>query len=174
MAATNLFSVDRSTRLLPVLLDRLIDHNPLSKSEAVLEKTMTKSNFRESVLRDITWLLNTTNAEAETDFSAASDARRSVLNYGVAALSGKQLVDDDLARVQAAIEATIRNFEPRILPDTLKVRVTSADPTHTTSNQLLMEIEGQLWSEPYPIELLLRSHIDLESGQVVLEDARTL
>ena len=34
-------------------------------------------------------------------------------------------------------------------------------------NVLSFEIRGQLWSLPYPLELLLRSNIDLESGQVV-------
>ena len=38
------------------------------------------------------------------------------------------------------------------------------------SNQMTMEIRGQLWSEPYPIDLLLRSRVDLESGQILPED----
>jgi len=31
-------------------------------------------------------------------------------------------------------------------------------------------IRGELWSIPYPLEILLRSDIDLETGQVVLHD----
>ncbi len=170
MSRLNALPGDRSSRLLPVLLDRLVDHKPTERSEAMLERTMTKAAFRQCVLRDLTWLLNTTNAEAETDFSAAGEVRRSVLNYGIEALSGKQLVADDLEHVQETVANAIRMFEPRILPQTLQVRVVPSDLGHATCNQLSMEIKGQLWAEPYPIELLLRSHIDLESGQIVLQD----
>ena len=37
-------------------------------------------------------------------------------------------------------------------------------------NVLAVVIRGQLWSIPYPLEMLLRSDIDLETGQVVLHD----
>lgn len=170
MSRANALPADRSVRLLPTLLDRLVDHKPAERSEAILERTMTKAAFRQCVLRDLSWLLNTTNAEAETDLSAADAVRRSVLNYGIEALSGKQLVADDLENVQEAVANAIRVFEPRILPKTLQVRVVPSDDGHMTCNQLSMEIKGQLWAEPYPIELLLRSHIDLESGQIVLQD----
>ncbi len=170
MSRANALPSDRSARLLPTLLDRLVDHKPTERGEAMLERTMTKAVFRQCVLRDLSWLLNTTNAEAETDLSAAHEVRRSVLNYGIEALSGKQLVADDLKHVQDAVAEAIRMFEPRILPKTLQVRVLPSELGHATCNQLSMEIKGQLWAEPYPIELLLRSHIDLESGQIVLQD----
>jgi type VI secretion system protein ImpF len=72
--------------------------------------------------------------------------------------------------VQAAIKRAIRTFEPRVLPDTLQVKILPAEDGYRTHNQLTMEIRGQLWSEPYPIDLLLRSRVDLESGQILLED----
>jgi type VI secretion system protein ImpF len=160
----------RSTLLLPVLLDRLTDLHPDNRNEAMQERTMTKASYRQSVLRDISWLLNTTNAESETDLTGADGVRTSVVNFGVLALSGRHLVDDDLDAVQAAIKRAIRTFEPRVLPDTLQVKILPAEDGYRTHNQLTMEIRGQLWSEPYPIDLLLRSRVDLESGQILLED----
>ena len=170
MSKSNPLQGARSTRLLPVLLDRLTDLHPENRNETVHERVMTKAVFRQCVLRDISWLLNTTNAESETSMAGIDAVRRSVVNFGVLALSGRQLVDDDLTEVQTAITNAIKMFEPRVLPETLAVRILPSENGYHTHNQLTMEIRGQLWSEPYPIDLLLRSRVDLESGQIVLED----
>jgi type VI secretion system protein ImpF len=37
-------------------------------------------------------------------------------------------------------------------------------------NLIMFEIRGQIWSVPYPIEMLLKSSIDLETGAVTLQD----
>jgi type VI secretion system protein ImpF len=170
MSSSNPLQGARSTRLLPVLLDRLTDHHPDNRNEAPGERMMTKTAFRQSVLRDISFLLNTTNAEAETDLTGAEHVRRSVINFGVPALSGRHLIDDDLDAVRDAMKDAIRTFEPRVLPESLVLKSLPSEDGYRTHNQLTMEIRGQLWSEPYPIDLLLRSRVDLESGQILLED----
>ena len=37
-------------------------------------------------------------------------------------------------------------------------------------NMLGFEVRAKLWAMPYPLELLLRSNLDLESGLVVLQE----
>ncbi|MES2821613.1 MAG: type VI secretion system baseplate subunit TssE [Pseudomonadota bacterium] len=160
----------RSNRLMPALLDRLTDHKPLERNETAQQRMVSKRDYRQSVLRDLSWLLNTINAESTSDFSVAEHARRSVTNFGILALSGRQMANDDWADVEAAIRLAITTFEPRILPQTLRIRMLPMETQYATRNQLSMEIKGQLWSEPYPIDLLLSSHIDMETGQIVLED----
>jgi len=161
----------REDRLIPALLDRLTDHHPQDKSEASSLRMMDKSAYRASVLRDITWLLNTINSESHIDFSGKPYAQVSVLNFGVLALSGQQLIDDDRAMIKQAVTKALLAYEPRILPDSLAVKVLPMDDGYAAKNQLALEIKGQLWSEPYPLEFLLRTHIDLENGQVQLSDA---
>ena len=82
-------------RLWPVLLDRLTDDAPQQISEGPDGATMSRSRFRESVLRDLRWLLNTTDAESEIEFTGYEDARQSVLNYGLNVLSGRRASDLD-------------------------------------------------------------------------------
>jgi len=36
---------------------------------------------------------------------------------------------------------------------------------------LTFEIEGELWAQPLPLQLYLKTEIDLESGQVKIEEA---
>ena len=155
-------------RLQPALLDRLTDEDPSKRTEASDAVAMTRTRLRRAVLRDIAWILNTTNMESDTAFEAFPDARRSVINYGVRALSGHRVMDMDWQELELAIKDAIVAFEPRVLPETLDVRVITSETSVDHHNLLSFEIRGQLWSLPYPMELLLRSNMDLESGQVVL------
>jgi type VI secretion system protein ImpF len=157
-------------RLLPALLDRLTDLEPEKSSESVEARAMSKAQFRRSVLRDLSWLMNATNAENELDFSGFPESRLSVINYGLPSLSGKRLSELDWTALELQIRDAIATFEPRILPETLEVKAIMSPKALDHHNLVAFEIRGQLWSEPYPIELLLRSRIDLESGQVVVQD----
>lgn len=159
-----------SDRLLPTLLERLTDHAPQRHNEPPQERLISKAAYRESVLRDLTWLLNTTNAESHTDFNGADHARRSVINFGIQAMSGRQLADDDWKDVERNLRRAIATFEPRILPASLRIRVLPELQQHTSHNRVSLEIKGQLWCEPYPLELLVHTHVDLECGQVALEN----
>ena len=76
----------------------------------------------------------------------------------------------DWKDIQAALRTAILTFEPRILPDTLMVDVLPSFDTLNHHNTLQFEIRCHFWSLPYPLELLLKSSLDLESGQVVLSD----
>ncbi|MBD9415849.1 type VI secretion system baseplate subunit TssE [Pseudomonas sp. PDM16] len=161
---------EHSNRLMPSLLDRLTDHAPQRGSEAPHERLTSSSYLRESVLRDLSWLLNTVNAESTTSFEGSPLAQMSVVNFGIPALSGRQLAAADWKDVETTLHTAITTFEPRILPDSLEVRVLPAAQGLASRNRLSLEIRGQLRSQPYPLELLLRSSIDLECGLVSLEN----
>jgi type VI secretion system protein ImpF len=157
-------------RLLPALLDRLTDLEPQKYTESADMRAMSKPQFRRSVLRDLAWLMNTTHAASEIDFEGFDAARQSVINYGLPSLSGKRLSELDWPLLETGLRDAIATFEPRILPDTLEVKAVRSANSLDHHNLVAFEIRGLLWSEPYPIELLLRSQIDLESGQVTVSD----
>jgi len=159
-----------SDRLWPVLLDRLTDLAPDRRKEGVQERVLSRKAYRDGVLRDLQWLLNSTNLEASIDFTQWPDAGRSVLNFGLPSLAGRLSSNVDKPQLEAAIRRGIVEFEPRILPHSIEVEVASAQNNLDLHNVLSVTIRGQLWSLPYPLEILLRSDIDLETGQVVLHD----
>ena len=162
--------IARSNRLTPSLLDRLTDQQPQQKHDPVTSVGVGKREYRASVLRDISWLLNTTNSDTAIDFTNLTQVKKSVLNFGVIALSGQYLVDDDRTLIAQSISQTLLSYEPRILPTSLQVKALPMNDCCAARNQLSLEIKGQLWAAPYPIEFLLRSHIDLEIGLVQLTD----
>jgi type VI secretion system protein ImpF len=157
-------------RLQPALLDRLTDDHPDRQTEPREHRVMSRTRLRQAVLRDLAWLFNATRLEAGTDLSTAPHVRRSVINYGLPALSGRAASSLDVTNLERAIRQAIIDFEPRILPTTLQVRalVQSSDLDH--HNVIGVEIQGQLWAQPVPLELLVRTEIDLETGKVDITD----
>ncbi|HUO81022.1 MAG TPA: type VI secretion system baseplate subunit TssE [Steroidobacteraceae bacterium] len=157
-------------RLQPALLDRLTDEEPSERSEPRERRVMSRSRVRQAVLRDLAWLFNTTRPGEEIDFDEAPEARRSVLNYGLPALSGTSASMLEPADLEKRIREAIKDFEPRILPETLRVRAVVDADALDHHNVVGIEIHGQLWAQPVPLELLVRTEIDLETGKVEIAD----
>ncbi len=157
-------------RLQPALLDRLTDEEPERKLEPREQRSLSKARLRQAVLRDLAWLFNTVKLESSVDLSSAPYVRRSVVNFGLAALSGKTASTLDAVVLTNAIKQAILDFEPRIVPGTLEVR-TVIDPGQLDHHNVVgVEIQGHLWAQPIPLELLVRTEIDIETGRVEIAD----
>ena len=157
-------------RLQPALLDRLTDEAPTQLADPDALRVMSKSQLRRAVLRDLDWLFNATQPHPQWNDSHP-DLAASVLNFGLPPLSGQQLSRLDISQLKRTIERAILRFEPRILKDTLSVRAIEASSVLDTHNMVEFEIRGHLWAQPVPLEILLRTQLDLEAGQVRILDA---
>jgi type VI secretion system protein ImpF len=157
-------------RLQPALLDRLTDDAPLQKRPELDDRrVMSKTQLREAVLRDLRWLLNAVqplSREADRHPRLAG----SVLNFGLPPLSGQLASRIDVGHLLKELRAAILRYEPRILPETLVVRAVEADSVMATHNVIEFQISGHLWAQPLPLEILLRTQLDLEAGQVEVRD----
>ena len=157
-------------RLQPALLDRLTDDEPDKKQEAPEARVLSKTRMRQSVLRDLAWLFNATRLEAVIDLSALPAVRRSVVNYGLPSLSGRTASSLDLSDLARAVREAILLFEPRILPGTLQIRTLLDAGELDHHNVIGVEIHGELWAQPVPLEFLIRTEFDLETGKVQVAD----
>lgn len=151
-------------RLQPSLLDRLIDDEPGNLRESADKRVLSLQQLKASVLRDLTWLLNTTSL-LDAEATARMQAGTSVLNYGLPALAGNSASNIDPTALARIIHQAIVTYEPRILAHTLRVRAQAA-PGEMNANALSFEIEGDLWAQPAALPLLLQTDLDLESGHV--------
>ena len=157
-------------RLQPALLDRLTDDNPESKVETADARVINRNRLRDMVLRDLAWLFNATAPGEGFDWEPVPDARRSVLNYGLPALSGLSTSGLDLMQLQSQVRQAIVEHEPRILADSLVVEVITSNAQLDHHNLVGFRISGQLWAQPVPLELLLHTDIDLETGRVAVRE----
>ena len=156
--------------LLPTLLDRLTDHAPQRDKDTVTEVVISRKQLRQIILRDLSWLLNATNADSDPWLGDFLQAKRSALNYGLPAFSGKRASDVKLSDLEEEIRQAIVLFEPRVMEATVSVRGIISSNNEAAHNMVIFEIRGQIWAHPYPIEMLLKSSIDLETGSVSLLD----
>jgi type VI secretion system protein ImpF len=157
-------------RLQPALLDRLTDDEPDKRVEPREARVLSKRKLRESVLRDLAWLFNATRLEAVTPLAKAPYVRKSVLNFGLPALSGNTASSLDVTDLQRAVRDAILTYEPRILADTLEVRTLMEAGDLDHHNVIGVEIHAMLWAQPIPLEFLVRTDFDLETGKVQITD----
>ena len=156
-------------RLQPALIDRLTDESPTERAEAEDHRVMSKTQLRRAVLRDLGWLLNSVQPLSELEGSLPSLAK-SVLNFGLPPISGQLASKIDISMLERSISQAILRYEPRILPETLKVLALESSSVLDTHNTIEFEIRGHLWAQPVPLEILLRTKLDLEAGQVEVRD----
>jgi type VI secretion system protein ImpF len=166
-------------RLQPSLLDRLTDHLPLVSDETVEARVLSRQQLRAAVLRDLSWLFNATRPQPEAAskrteemelWARHPDACRSVLNFGMPAFAGSTKSSLNKAVMEAAVKQAITTFEPRIDASTLVVTIQIEHRNH--HNTLQLTINGKLWAQPVPLELLLAADVDLETGAASMRDVR--
>ncbi|HKA43797.1 MAG TPA: type VI secretion system baseplate subunit TssE [Burkholderiales bacterium] len=158
-------------RLQPSLLDRLTDNEPDQRTEPLEKRVLNLSRLRESVLRDLNWLFNSTQTAAADEVEAAPLAARSVVNFGLPPFSGLTASGVELRSMENALRQAIIDFEPRLLPESVRIRARHVESREHQHNKLTFDIECRLWAQPAPIALLLYSDVDLESGQNTVKES---
>lgn len=159
-------------RLVPSLLDRLTDNDPQGKLESRENRVLSISQLRASVLRDLGWLFNAIRLDVDGNLDDYPEIKCSVLNYGLPAMSGHFVSGTDLRDLERQLRLAIVNFEPRLIADTLTIKAESNTKGLNHHNLVSFKICAQLWAQPAPVELILQTDIDLESGQCRVAEAR--
>jgi type VI secretion system protein ImpF len=154
--------------LMPTLFDRLRDDNPRRRTELAEEISVSPKELLQIVQRDLSYLLNTINAGDLFQNGFFPEASASTLNYGIPPLAGSCLLEKKWHYIEQAIHQAIIAFEPRLIPASLSI-VSSlrGDPAHRY-NSLQFEIRGLVRADPYPLEFLVQSSIDLETNHFML------
>ncbi|MFT6903800.1 MAG: type VI secretion system protein ImpF [Oleiphilaceae bacterium] len=152
-------------KLQPSLLDRLRDDEPGTLSESRASRVISSKRLRDYAIRDLAWLLNTAKMSIHQDLSPWPQVETSVLNFGVSGLSGVSVSRDNIRPLEAEVKNAIINYEPRIDAKSLAVKV-FFDTEELGRNAMVFEIEGELWGNPIPTSLFLKTEFDLETGNV--------
>ncbi|RKP52325.1 type VI secretion system baseplate subunit TssE [Trinickia fusca] len=161
-----------NTHLLPTLLDRLRDDAPQRQTEAPGEYAVTRMQMRGIVQRDLAYLLNTTNIEEHIDRERYPDAAASTVNFGTPPLAGAFMASRNWAEIERIIRRVIHDFEPRLMAETLVVAPSKDVESGERANVLSFEVRGMVRMDPYPIEFMVHSALDLETSQVNITGMR--
>jgi len=151
--------IDNEIRVTPSLIDRLIDFEPKQSKEPPKSRSTSLRELKQSVRRDLEWLLNTRCHTIDFD-DKLEEVKKSVLYYGLPDFTGVSIKNhNEQKRLTQAIEAAIKYFEPRFI--NLKV---SLEPFNNTDRQLKFKIEASLDIEPTPEPVAFDTILQLGSG----------
>ncbi|MBN3779975.1 type VI secretion system baseplate subunit TssE [Burkholderia sp. Ac-20345] len=163
-----------NAHLMPTLLDRLRDDAPHRQTEAPEEYTVTRKQMRDIVQRDLAYLLNTTSIEDQIDRRRHPHAAASTVNFGVPPLAGAFIASRQWNDVERMIRQAITDFEPRLIADSLVVSPRPRnDGTGDHHNVLAFEVRGLIHMDPYPLEFMVQSSLDLETSEIRITGMRT-
>lgn len=171
--------------MLPCLFDRII--RSLGRSGSGDSRSIDTRAYRDAVRRDLEWLLNAKRRRSRQELehtvmsaegkSAIGDAASvydheelptSVMNYGIRDFNGVAVSTDDarvMEGVRSEIRAAIRQFEPRIVAESLRIEPVVDSKTPSL---LAFTIEAELWALPEWESL--RIDIDLNTGSCLVRE----
>jgi len=156
-------------RLQPYLLDRLTDDEPEIKTEAKGKHEFTQIKLRQSVLRDLNWLFNSSNLATVQNLDDYPEVAKSVLNYGLPSFAGHTVSGVNIPEIERLLRQVICDFEPRMIRRTVKVRL-EVNEQQMSHNAMTFDIEGELWADPLPLKVYLKTELDLEAGDLKVSD----
>ena len=137
--------IESDLRTTPSVLDRLIDLDPGLSSEPPASRQKSLRQLKDSVRRDLEWLLNSRRLVDEIP-ADLKETRRSLASYGLPDFTGagvKNPAEQDSMRrlIQSAVDA----FEPR-----LKNVVVTVETGREFERSLHFRIVAYLQVEPAP------------------------
>jgi type VI secretion system protein ImpF len=151
-------------RLQPALLDRLADDEPEKRTESRDQRVMSIARLRNCILRDLSWLLNTVRLQSTEDLSEVPLVEKSVLNYGVPSFAGDSIDRLGIPETEAAIREAILRYEPRLIANSVKVKLAQDSMREDAHNTIALEIDAELWCQPLPLHMFMKTELDLEIG----------
>lgn len=151
---------ENDLRVTPSVLDRLIDLDPRSSKEAPTSRLSGMAELKQSVRRDIEWLLNTRRFIAHIDENM-DELNTSLAAYGLpdfTTVTIKNTNEQDM--LTRSIEMALEIFEPRLIG----VQVT-LKPFTNNDKQLTFRIEASLNIEPSPEPMVFDTVLEPGSGE---------
>jgi type VI secretion system protein ImpF len=159
----------KSERLQPSLLDRLTDEEPEQLQESRERRVLSTQRLRDSVRRDLNWLFNATNLSSLQTLEAHPEVERSTVNYGLPDFAGRTASSIATDTLERLLRRAILEYEPRLLRNSVRVKLIVDTDKHD-QNAMNFSIQAEIWAQPLPLRLFLRTDLDLETGEAVVSE----
>lgn len=154
---------DNEVRIVPSVLDRLLDDRPEESREAPASRQTSLRLMKMSVRRDLEWLLNT-RLDPNNPAEEGSQVGRSIACFGLPDFTSWNVRGGaDQETLRKAVEDAVARFEPRL--EGVQVTLETVSEVDRT---LRFKIEARLRVEPVPEPVTFDSVLQLGSQEFVL------
>lgn len=156
---------------MPCVLMRLTDREPMVQRERY-SRGISIQQLKRDILWNIELLLNSRSHPSRAELRSDAEVCNSVLGMGLEDFCGVSHGREERERLRREILQQLRNFEPRINPDSLSVSL--IDMEANSGSVVELEIHGRIEVAPLSEELLFRSRLDLETGTASVDMSSAL
>jgi len=157
---------DNETRVSLSVLDRLIDLEPKVSTEPPKSRSASVAELKQSVRRDLEWLLNT-RCFFDAGDGGLEESVKSVAFFGLPDFTGVSAKSHiEQTRMTQAIEQAVKIFEPRFI----NVKV-SMEPLNNLDRMFKFRIEANLDVEPAPEPVVFDTVLQMGSGNFAVKEA---
>jgi type VI secretion system protein ImpF len=84
-------------------------------------------------------------------------------------LSGMSVAGLNLGDLERCIRQAIWDFEPRLVRSTVRVKANAESAGD--NNKIMFEIEADMWAQPYPERLYLKTELDVDRATIRLSES---
>ncbi|BBH46026.1 type VI secretion system baseplate subunit TssE [Pseudomonas sp. KU43P] len=106
--------MSNQARLLPSLLDRLLDDRPFQSAEPAVQRTCSLAEYKASIVRDLEVLVNTRQSLVAEALGGFSQLGGSILEYGMPDFISRSVLDpQDRRLIQQQLERAISTGDRR-------------------------------------------------------------
>ena len=155
--------IDNEVRITPSVLDRLLDDRPEEKLEAPASRQANLRILKQSVKRDLEWLLNTRSNATEIP-EDLPELNRSLASFGIPDFSSWNVNGaGDQEQLRRTIEDAVTRFEPRL--EGVQVTIETMSELDRT---VRFRIDARLRVEPAPEPVTFDSVLQLANREFVL------
>ena len=156
---------DSEVRITPSIVDRLLDFEPKVSTEAPKSSSQSLRELKQSVRRDLEWLLNTRHT-ADKVPDGLEEVNKSIAVYGLPDFTGLSSKSaDDRKSLINNIETALLIFEPRFM--NLKVILEDLD---SLERGVRFRIQAILRIEPTPEPVVFDTVLQMGSGEFKVKE----
>lgn len=149
------------------VLDRLMDDDPRTSTEAPLTRAQSVRLLRDGVRRDLEWLLNSRQV-AVMPRESLKELGHSAYVYGLPDFSGYNLgAVAAETKITRQLQASLKFFEPRLA----RVRVVPIEPLAAKGRTFRFRIEALLLMDPAPEHISFDTVLQLTTNQYEVQNA---
>ena len=128
---------------------------------------ISETELRKLVNSDLVGLFNTTNLDSAEDLSSVPEVRESILNFGFPDLTRRTIDENEVNSIAREIETALRDFEPRLAPESIKARRDDRVAADTLRVRFL--VSAELRCHPVNVQAEFVAEVEVNSGKVRID-----
>lgn len=149
---------------------RMDDDRMISVRRRQSREGTDPASLQADLAADLASLMNTVRLDALIDLSDTPRVERSVVNFGFRDMSSLTQNQETNSRIAASIRESLIRHEPRLIAETLDVRV--SERNEITEQRIFFDITAEMRASPADLPMDFVAEVDLGAGKLRMTGRR--